>query len=279
MIRECANHFRRILRLLCFAAICVRPSHAQPNTDSAHRLPNLANGWSQWAIDAPEGAGNWCCFDAMATLPKTCNLDSPRLNFGSVSDGSRTAMRPLHTSTMYIYAKMTQGALQRLRVFGADCPVSAETPIVALGKIDTAASLAWLNAVSVSSSMKQEQILPALAVHAGAAPTLFNLAKHDAAAGIRRQSWFWLSQINTPELEREAMQALRAPLQARVRSEDNAIIFALSQLQAPRAGSALIAIVEDLKLGIAIRKQALFWLGQIDGDQGLNYLDRVLSAD
>ena len=281
MIIECANHIRRILQLLCFAAICVRPcysqSSAQADTESARLMPNLANGWSQWAIDAAEGAGNWCCFDAMATQPKTCNLDSPRLNFGSVSDGSNTSTRPLHTSTMHIYAKMAQGVLQRLRVFGADCPVSAETPIAALGKIATSSSLAWLNAASVSTAMKEAQILPALAMHTGAAPILFSLAKRDAAAGIRRQSWFWLSQINASDLEREAMLALRVDPPAR--TESNAIVFAVSQLQAPRAGAALIAIVEDTKLAIKVRKEALFWLGQLEGEQGLNYLDRVLGAD
>ena len=280
MIIDCAKHIRRILRLLCFAAICVRPccsqSSAQSNTDGARRLPNLSNGWSQWAIDAPEGASNWCCFDAMANTLKTCNLDSPSLNFGSVSDGSNTATRPLHTSTMHIYAKIAQGSLQRLRVFGADCPVSADTPIAALGNIATSSSLAWLNTVSASTAMKEAQILPALAMHNGAAPILFALAKRDTAAGIRRQSWFWLSQINATDLEREAMLALRVDPPAR--SESNAIIFALSQLQAPRAGTALIAIVEDKKLTIKLRKEALFWLGQLEGDQGLNYLDRMLGS-
>ena len=74
------------------------------------------------------------------------------------------------------------------------------------------------------------------------------------------------------------MLALRFGAQNAARNERNAIIFALSQLKAPRAGNALIAIVEDLKLGLAIRKEALFWLGQMEGDQGLDYLDRVLGS-
>ncbi len=265
--------------LFCFAAICIRPcysqSSAQADTESARPLPKLANGWTQWEVDAPEGASNWCCFDAMATQPKTCDLDSPRLNFGSVSDGSKPATRALHTRTVHIYANMAQGSLQRLRVFGADCPVSAKTAIRVLEKIDTASSLNWLSTISVSASMKEAQVLPALAMHRGAEPVLFTLAKQDSVPTIRRQSWFWLSQINAVNLEQEAMLAL----QAAPKNEHNAIIFALSQLQAPRAGVALIKIVQDLKLRLAIRKKALFWLGQLEGDQGVDYLDRILSSD
>ncbi len=276
MIIKCAKLIRRILTWFCLAAVCAHPSHAQPSIEIAQPLPKLADGWSQWRIDAPEDASNWCCFDAMANRPKTCNLDSPHLNFGSISDGSHIATQARQTRSMHIYAKMAQGVVQRLRVFGADCPVSAETPIATFGKVNASASLAWLDALSVSTSMKETQILPALAMHNGAAPILLALAKGDAAAGIRRQSWFWLSQINATDLEREALLALRADTPAR--RDGKGIIFALSQLQAPRAGSVLIAIVEDKKLAIKLRKEALFWLGQIEGDQGLNYLDRMLSS-
>lgn len=278
MINQFIKHLHQMRSLVCGAVICVSPAAALANTESSHALPSLANGWTQWVIEAPLGAKNWCCFGSMANTPRTCDLDSPRLNFGNISDGSITSQRAQQTRTVHIYANLVHGRLQRLHVFGADCPVSAKTPIVALGQIDAGSSLAWLNGAAVSPAMKEVQILPALAMHKGGAATLFNLAKQDLSAGIRRQSWFWLSQINAPDLEREAMLALHDDGINRASSESNAIIFALSQLQAPRAGSVLIAIVEDVKLALAVRKEALFWLGQLEGDQGLNYLDRMLST-
>ena len=298
MATDCATHLvQTLMRLFClvrtrgqnwlcldkrfslsrlFYLLFAASSFAQAGEGSA--LPSLSNGWSRWAIAAPADAGNWCCFGALADAPKTCDLDSERLNFGSISAGGKYGDTATKTRTMHIYANMLQGTLQRLRVFGAGCPVSAKTPIRLLDNIDTNASLAWLNMVSVGASMKETQILPALAMHEGAQLVLFSLAKHNAASGIRRQSWFWLSQINALNLEHEAMLALRLNTQKSAPNERNAIIFALSQLTAPRAGNALIAIVQDLKLDFAIRKEALFWLGQLEGDQGLDFLDRVLGA-
>ena len=279
MITDCAKSLRQKLKLLLVTTLWVA-SHLAQAADSV-ALPTLSDGWSRWAVLAPEDAGNWCCFGALAGTPKTCDLDSERLNFGTLSEGGKNgeaAIRALKTRTMHIYANIQHNSLQRLRVFGADCPVSAKTNIRVLENIDTASSLRWLNTVSVSASMKEAQILPALAMHEGAAPLLFTIAKQDAVPGIRRQSWFWLSQINAVNLEREAMLALCLDSQNVARNERNAIIFALSQLKAPRAGNALIQVVEDLKLGLAIRKEALFWLGQMEGDQGLDYLDRMLSS-
>jgi HEAT repeat protein len=116
-------------------------------------------------------------------------------------------------------------------------------------------------------------------MHAGGAPLLLNYAQRDAKNSRREQSWFWLAQINSPGIEQQALSVLEGKSKEASASVRRQIVFALSQLKAPRAAAALVQVVEKRSLAIATRKEALFWLGQIDDDAGVQYLDRVLSAN
>jgi hypothetical protein len=98
-------------------------------------------------------------------------------------------------------------------------------------------------------------------------------ARTDAAEEVRSQAWFWLVQSGDARAESELTTALRAEQSQQVRHQ---AIFALSQLPDGRGAPALITVIEDRKLGIEDRKQALFWLGQSENDEAIAYLDRVL---
>lgn len=98
-------------------------------------------------------------------------------------------------------------------------------------------------------------------------------AKTDRDEDVRSQAWFWLVQSGDARAESELTTALRAERSQQVRHQ---AIFALSQLPDERGVPALITVIEDRKLPIEDRKQALFWLGHNETDAAVAYLDRVL---
>jgi hypothetical protein len=241
---------------------------------AATALPGLKEGWNTWEIPTPAHAPNWCCFESYSGQSSVCNLDRSQINFGTNDDAKRSRA----TEQMRLYALIQQGELKRLRIFGADCPVQAKTAIIPVPNLSAQLSLDWLSHLSVSSSMREQQLLPAIAMHSGGAPLLMRFAQHDANSTVREQSWFWLAQINAVGIEQPALLALQDDAKERSSSVRRQIVFALSQLQAPRAAAALMQVVQQQNLALATRKEALFWLGQIDDAAGVQYLDQVLSA-
>jgi HEAT repeats len=237
-------------------------------------IPELKEGWNTWEIQTPAHTPNWCCFESYSGQSSVCNLDRSQINFGTNDDARRSRT----TEQMRIYALIQQGELKRLRIFGADCPVQAQTAITPVPNLSVQQSLDWLSHLSVSNSMREQQLLPALAMHNGGAPLLMNYALHDANSTVREQGWFWLAQINAAGIEQQALSVLQDAAKERSSSVRRQIVFALSQLQAPRAAAALMQVIEQQNVALATRKEALFWLGQIDDAAGVQYLDQVLSA-
>jgi hypothetical protein len=243
-------------------------------TAHAAALPGLKEGWNTWEILTPAHAPNWCCFEGISGQSSVCDLDRSQINFGTNDDARRSRI----TEQMRLYALIQQGELKRLRVFGADCPVQSKTVIAPLLNLSVQQSLDWLSHLSVSASVREQQLLPAIAMHSGGAALLMHHAQHDANSTVREQSWFWLAQINAAGMEQKALGTLQDTAKERASSVRRQIVFALSQLQAPRAAAALMQLVEQQNVALETRKEALFWLGQIDDPAGVQYLDQVLSA-
>jgi hypothetical protein len=102
---------------------------------------------------------------------------------------------------------------------------------------------------------------------------LLDLAKADRSPDIRAKAWFWLAEIDAPDIEREIIAALPG---LRSEEEQKGAVFALSQLPTARSVPALIGVVEQKSLPRRVRKDALFWLGQSQSDQAQRYLATVL---
>ncbi len=104
--------------------------------------------------------------------------------------------------------------------------------------------------------------------------SLIKLGKNDANADVRSQAWFWLAQTGASESEAAIYTAIQNDKDHDVREE---AVFALSQLPDQRALKALVEILENREFGRDERKQALFWLAQIDSDDAASYLQKILS--
>ncbi len=113
-----------------------------------------------------------------------------------------------------------------------------------------------------------------LSIAPGRSDALARLGRDDADVDVRSQAWFWLAQSDSADAEGLILQALTEEANAEVR--ENAV-FALSQLPEQRALRALIEVIEDRGLSEDDRKQALFWLAQLETDPALDYIDGLLS--
>ena len=109
----------------------------------------------------------------------------------------------------------------------------------------------------------------------GAADSLRRMARHDERAELRGEALFWLAQVEDPQTEALARDALAAG--GGVLREK--AVFALSQLPPERAIPALDALARDRSQDARTRREALFWLAQQDDDDALAVFDELLGGD
>ena len=102
--------------------------------------------------------------------------------------------------------------------------------------------------------------------------TTIDLARTGATAHARGQALFWLAQ-------RAGTQAVGAIDDALARDPDTDVkkraVFALSQLPADEGVPRLIEVARSHS-NAAVRKQAMFWLGQSKDPRALTFFESVL---
>jgi HEAT repeat protein/PBS lyase HEAT-like repeat-containing protein len=97
------------------------------------------------------------------------------------------------------------------------------------------------------------------------------IAHQDPAEHVRSQAYFWLAQMDDRRAKDDIIAALKSEPSDQVREE---VVFALSQLE-DTADEALIAVLRG-DFPRAVKKQALFWLGQSGSPAAMAYFDEAL---
>jgi HEAT repeat protein len=101
---------------------------------------------------------------------------------------------------------------------------------------------------------------------------LIDMARHDAASGVRRQAVFWLSQKAGERAVTTIGRAVDDDPDVEVRKQ---AVFALSQLPKHEGVPKLIALARTHRDG-EVRKQAMFWLGQSGDPRALALFEDLL---
>ena len=224
-------------------------------TAVAAELTLPRDGWSSWQVAAVDMAPDYCCWSSNwsrgSTLTsKPCRLDSDRDSYGNRDHETTDAVR--------VYARTASGKVDRVRVFSANCPVEAVTPIKDLGSIAEDTSARWLIGL-----VKQygDEVLPALAMHRGnvARDGLAAVARTDARVETRKEAVFWLAQARGVEGAEITSSVMFRDQDPDVREH---AAFALSQSKSPRAAADLIRLGTTDRNG-EVRSQAWFWLAQM----------------
>lgn len=109
-----------------------------------------------------------------------------------------------------------------------------------------------------------------------AAQTLIRMAHQDPAPQVRRQAQFWMAQIAT----RIGTKNVADDLGNSADNDPNesirkSAVFSLTQLPNGEGTPKLIQLAQTSK-DPAVRKQAVFWLGQSNDPRALDYLTRLI---
>ena len=239
------------------------------------KLPR--DGWVSWDVPAFDGAPAWCCFSWKSRdgAPASCKLDGHDSSYGTRHDEK--------TDAVTVYARITAGKVDRLRVYSATCPVEARTPIEDQA-VTSDESARWLIAQVAAADSDAgarrrlaDDALAALSMHRGdlARDGLIKIGNADPLGDLRSKAWFWLAMTGASDAESAISAAVRKDPDDHVREE---AVFALSRLPEERGTRALIATAEDQSLSREQRKRAVFWLSQSESGAALAYLDRILAA-
>lgn len=109
---------------------------------------------------------------------------------------------------------------------------------------------------------------------AGGIDLVVRAAKEDRSARVRGQALFWLAQRASKTIsEQSIQQALDNDPETEVKKK---AVFALTQMPAGEGVSKLIEVAQKHP-NAAVRKQAMFWLGQSKDPRATRFFEQVLS--
>lgn len=102
---------------------------------------------------------------------------------------------------------------------------------------------------------------------------LIRIAKNDGDSIIRKEAVFWLGQ-KASEKSVKALKGVVDDADEDTKVKESAV-FAISQLPTEKCVPMLIDIARSNK-NPKVKKQAIFWLGQKDGDAVLEFFEEIL---
>lgn len=223
----------------------------------ARAAQKVDDGWFALSIPAIEGTRSTCCWRGNWTSQRElgCSLDEDYHSYGNHADS------PI-VQTVMVYAHVTDGTTEDLKIVGARCPMDAAGASVTwLGATDDRDTVDWLD--SLARDAHQDKVahsaLWALSLHASdrAGDRLYELAREPDSERAE-EAIFWLGEARG-QAGYEALASLLNELPAgEVRRHIN---FALSQNDSDDSTALLIETAHD-DHDPEQRSMALFWLAQ-----------------
>lgn len=239
----------------------------------------LREGWTSWQVPAVENAPAWCCWSSWRipdAAPVACKLDS--------AEGFGVGDRDTTTDTVKVYARITDGKIDRLEVLSATCPVETKTPIQELSDVAADDSARWLIARAKQGGGDAgarreigESALATLAIHRGdlARDALAGFARGDARAEVRKWAVFWLAMLRGADGAEISSSVMFDDKDSEVRKH---AAFAMAQTKSPRVAPDLIRQGNTDKVG-DVRAQAWFWLAQTGAAEAERTIGQALRKD
>jgi hypothetical protein len=238
--------------------------------------------------DVPtEGRHQMCCWDSTDSVGLGCPGCRLEGHGGFTVSGDRDHRSDRTLSlegdeTILVLFRAEQGRLERIRTYSAGCALDAGgLPVVWLTDVRPAESVKLLRSLVASGASEEkggrrveEPALAALAFHAdpSALEALIALARQDASGHVRGQALFWLAQRAGSKAAGVITRAIEDDPETDVKKR---AVFALSQLPHDD-GVPLLIDTARRNRNPAVRKQAMFWLGQSNDPRALAFFEEVL---
>ncbi len=289
-------------QLLRAAALCLGSlSLAAAAITAELNVPR--EGWASWEVPAVEEAPDWCCYSASGAR-QPCALDDQGHGYSSRDDAT--------TDTVRVYARFTDGKIDRLHTLAATCPVESDTQIQEISGVSADESARWLISLVDGRDLdthRHDRIAndasTALAIHRGdvAHDSLVEIARGDTRTEFRKHALFLLAHLRGLQGAGVATAMMFDDPDANIREH---AAFAVSQSKSTHADTDLIraattdssakvrkhawfslALTKSLKTEAAIdaalrketnsdvREHAIFALSQLPSDRATRALIKV----
>src|SRR5262245_40880286 len=192
---------------------------------------------------------------------------------------ARTVQSPIRLEgpdRMVVLYRVEEKAVQKVRIFSPDCELDAGGRAIHwIDGVPPADSVKLLSSLASSTDRVRSGAMAALAMHREevSVPALLALAKQDPAAKVRGDALFWLAAAAGRKAASEITAAIDNDPDTDVKKR---AVFALSQLPKDEGVPLLINVAKTNK-NPAVRKQALFWLGQSKDPRALDFFTQILT--
>jgi hypothetical protein len=212
-----------------------------------------------------------------------CRLEPGASGSGSAS-GSQSARVPgavklEGAERMVVLFRVVDRQVERVRTFSEDCELDAGGRQVHwLQDVRPADSVALLGSLIAAESTRKSRVtnaaLMALSQHAepSAPAAITRLAREHTAAAVRGEALFWLAQMAGQKVAGTIAAAIDNDPDTEVKRR---AVFALSQLPKDE-GVPLLIDVARKNTNAAVRKQAMFWLGQSRDARAIEFFAEIL---
>jgi hypothetical protein len=240
----------------------------------ASRAPGSA--WVGYTVPVADEDAQMCCGTRNGCCVG-CRLDPDAAQEMFINREMGATVRLVLDAEMTVLVRVSGGAIDRVRLFSADCAIDATGATVYwINGVTGTASVAWLESLAVASQPRRvaDGALTALAMHAEptAIDRLIALARTGGTTHLRGQALFWLSQRATASAVGAISEAIDKDPETDVKRR---AVFALSQLP-PDDGVPRLIEVARTHSNRAVRRQAMFWLGQSKDPRALDFFTEIL---
>jgi hypothetical protein len=247
--------------------------------------------WIGYSVPAAEGH-TMCCNGSGSTWGdgccSACRLEpsSSAAGVATASSGAATAgpVQLEGTTRMVVLFRVADRRIERIRVFSEACELDAGgRPVEWLDNVNPLDSVSLLETLATSDAAASPRertsssALLAIALHGGAArdsatETLVRLARTASATRTRGDALFWLAQMAGTKAAAAITERIEQDPDTDVKKK---AVFALSQLPKDE-GVPLLINVARTNANPAVRKQAMFWLGQSKDPRAIDFFAEIL---
>ena len=283
-----------LLLLACAAFAANQPQlqNAKIVAGSAANLQSEVNrlksetAWIAWSVPMIAGDHQMCCFNQYdgVTTNCGCSLGNRDANI-SVNSNSAPRVQNLEgPSSFYVFLRTEAGQVQKVRTFGADCPIDGGGMTVHwLGDARPADSVALLSSlVGTSNDGDRHDRVSGSAVmaiaftnDASADRAMDSLLAAGQPVSIRKKAAFWTAQLRGKAGVAKLIDLMRKDGDERFRSD---LTFDLTQSKQPEAEAELMRAARE-DSSSKVRSQALFWLAQRAGKKVAGAITEAIEND
>jgi hypothetical protein len=254
--------------------------------DTINQLTSASTStlWIAYAMPVENGSSSMCCwsggFDGRGNdaCCGTCRLEPGSGTTFRSNDSTNLATRLEPRDTFFVFYRVENKRIERIRIFSEDCGLDAgNAQVVWLTGVKPADSISFLSTLALSSDATDRRMkgaVSAIAQHAGndAVTPLVRLGREAPDTKVRSEALFWLSQRAGARAMAAITDAIEHDPETQVKKQ---AVFALSQLPAGEGVPKLIEVART-NANPAVRKQAMFWLGQSKDPRALSFFEQIL---